>query len=412
MTAGNPVRSVTVVGGGVAGFATARELRASGFEGTLRIVDPEGLPYDRPPLSKAYLTGQVTAEGIQLAPASWYAENAVDVITDSATKLSPGTGGVVLARGGELASDAVVLATGGVARRLAIPGADCPAVRVLRSRADAEALREDLQPGARLVIVGAGLIGAEVASSACVRGVSVTLVDPVPLPLAPAVGPELAEILHAMHGQHGVRAVHGRPTRIKTAGTAVTVEVERAGSAYLALDADVVLTAIGIDVDTSLAEAVGLAVTGAVEVGPDGRTGNFGVYAAGDGARIRFSDGRLPRRSEHWEAAMLDGAAAARSILGLPLPDRPPAWFWSDRYGVHVEATGSMSLPGSTVLREVDGTPRLAFRLGADGRLVGCAAIDGGKALRAARRLIARGAVVGAEELRDPAVDLKKLGRS
>ncbi|AYN37274.1 3-phenylpropionate/trans-cinnamate dioxygenase ferredoxin reductase component [Streptomyces albus] len=405
------MRSVTVVGGGLAGFTTARELRAGGYDGALRIVDPQGTPYDRPPLSKAVLLGRSSGEDIRLAPPGWYEENAVEVLTDRVAKLSPSSGGVLLASGGELSSDAVVLATGGAARPLTIPGGDHPAVRVLRELADAEELRARLEPGSRLVVIGAGLIGAEVASSATQLGASVTLVDPVPVPLVPAVGPELAEVLHAMHAQRGVRVVQGRPSRITAYGPAVLVEVPQDGAAPLSLPADVVLSATGITVDTSLAEAAGLAVREAVITGLDGRTSNPAVYAAGDSARRRGADGSLLRRSEHWESALLDGTAVARSLLGLPAQERQPGWFWSDRYGVHAEAAGAMSAPGSTVLRAVDGAPRLAFRLSPEGRLLGCAGIDSSKAVRAARRLIARGARVRAEDLRDPAVDLKKLGR-
>ncbi|HJQ47042.1 MAG TPA: FAD-dependent oxidoreductase [Amycolatopsis sp.] len=404
MTAGDPLRSVTIAGGGVAGFSVARELRANGFDGTLRIVDPEGLPYDRPPLSKGYLAGETTAKALLLAPDGWYDDNAVEIVTDSVAKLSPGTGGVLLTRGGEIASDAVVLATGGVARRLPVPGADSPAVHALRNRADADALRAALRPGAQLVVIGAGLIGAEVASTASAHGVAVTLVDPVPVPLVPALGPELAEFLHDQHAQHGVRVVRGSPLRIT--GTAVTVA---SISEPLTLQADVVLTAVGLAVDTTL--AAGLDVDDGVLTDTVGRTSNPAVYAAGDLARTRLPDGTLTRRSEHWEAATLDGTAVARAIVGVAPQDRPPAWFWSDRYGLHVEAVGAMAGPGTTILREAGPRSRLAFRRDHDGRLVGCAAVNGGKSFRAARRLVTRAAVVDVDELRDPAVDLRKAGR-
>lgn len=304
---------------------------------------------------------------------------------------------------------ASVLATGGSARRLPVPGGDLPAVRGLRTRAEAEPLRSELRPGSRLVIVGAGLIGAEVASTATALGVEVTLVDPVPVPLIPAVGAETAATLHSMHAEHGVRVLQGVPVRITEDDAQLLVDVEQAdGTTRLA--ADVVLAAIGIEVDTWLAESVGLAVTEGIETGPDGRTSNPLIWAAGDGARSRLADGTLLRRSEHWESAMLDGTAVAHSLLALPVPERPPSWFWSDRYGVHLEAVGSMTAPGSTVLRE-DGAQRVAFRIDKESRLVGCAAIDGGKALRVARRLIGRRAQVSPDELRDASVDLRKVGR-
>ncbi|HVV07994.1 NAD(P)/FAD-dependent oxidoreductase [Amycolatopsis sp.] len=393
----HPLRSVTVVGGGLAGFTVARQLRANGFDGALRIVDPQGLPYDRPPLSKAYLTGAATLE---LAPAAWYDDNAIAVITGHVTKLSPGTGGVLLGEGREITSDAVVLATGGSPRAL-------PNTRVLRSRADADALREALRAGGELLIIGAGLIGAEVASSASTVGVPVTIVDPAAVPLVPAVGPELAGYLHAQHAKHGVRVIRGKPARIG-GGTA---DIERHDGTSVRLDAGTVLAAIGLGVDTGLAESAGLPVHDGIEVDPACRTSNPAIYAVGDIARTRLPDGTLLPRGEHWESAMLDGTAAARSLLGLPAVARPPAWFWSDRYGQHVEAAGSMCTPGTTVLRETGPGSRVAFRVDTAGKLVGCAAVDNGRTLRAARRLIAREAVVGVEELRDPAVDLRKLGR-
>jgi NADPH-dependent 2,4-dienoyl-CoA reductase/sulfur reductase-like enzyme len=402
-------RAVTVVGGGLAGFTVARELRSRGFDGTLRIVDPQGPPYDRPPLSKAYLSGAAEGASLQLAPPGWYAENGVEIVADSAAKIAADRGSVVLAGGAELEGDAVVLAIGGRARRLPVPGGDLPGVLSLRDRPDADALRESLRPGVRVVIVGAGLIGAEVASTAAAAGARVTLVDPVPVPLVAAVGEELAEVLHGMHAAHGVEVVEGLPTRITADGASLLVEVERADGPTR-VPADVVLAAVGIEVDTALADSAGLAADAGIEIDAAGRTSHPAVWAAGDGVRVRAADGTLRRRSEHWEAALLSGTAVACSILGEDVPGRPPAWFWSDRYGVHVEAVGSMAVPGSTVLRESAGQ-RVAFRVDGAGALVGCAAIDAGKVLRAAKRLIVRGARVGLDELADPTVDLKRIGK-
>lgn len=410
MSTAAPVRSVAVVGGGLAGFTVARELRSRGFDGILRIIDPQGLPYDRPPLSKAYLAGETDENALRLAPADWFVENAVEVVEDAAVKLLPDQASVVLAGGSEVEGEAMVLATGGQARRLPIPGGDLRGVMSLRSRADADALRASVRPGTRLVIVGAGLIGAEVASTAAKVGAQVTLIDPVPVPLVPAVGEELAEALQGMHAAHGVDVLVGSPSRVSADGDTLLVDVEqRDGPARVA--ADVVLAAIGIEADTALAVSAGLETDFGVAVDASGRTSCPTVWAAGDGVRLRGADGALGKRSEHWEAALLSGTAVACSILGQELPERPPAWFWSDRYGVHVEAVGDMAAPGSTVLRECGAGKRVAFRVDSDGMLIGCAAIDGGKVLRAAKRLMVRGARVGLDELADPAVDLRKIGR-
>ena len=406
-----PIRTVTIAGGGLAGLTVARELRSRGFDGTVRIIDPEGLPYDRPPLSKAYLAGTTDRAALHLAPPDWFTDNDIRIVEDSVTKLDLGQGSVLLASGSELISDAVVLATGGRARRLAVPGGDLPGVLKLRTHADADHLRDKLFPGCRLVVVGAGLIAAEVASTATNLGAHITLIDPVPVPLIPAVGEELARRLHEMHAEHGVQIVTGKPTRIAAEGGTLLVDV---GSPHGAdrLAADLVLVAIGIEPDTVLADTAGLRTDTGIEVTATGATSNPAVWAAGDGIRIRTAEGGLLPRSEHWEAAILSGTATACGLLGAQAPQRPPAWFWSDRYGVHVEAVGSMTAPGSTVLRDTGNGRLTAFRVDTHGVLVGCATIDGGKVLRAAKRLIMRQARVGLDHLADPAVDLRKVDRT
>ncbi|WP_228001416.1 NAD(P)/FAD-dependent oxidoreductase [Nocardia australiensis] len=410
MSSADSIRTVTVVGGGLAGFTVARELRSRGFDGVLRIVDPQGIPYDRPPLSKAYLDGQANADALHLAPVDWFAENAVEIVDDSAVKLFASRRSVMLASGGELASDALVLSTGGQARRLAIPGGDLPGVVTLRTREDADLIRTALRPGCALVIVGAGLIGAEVAATATKAGARVTLIDPIPVPLVPAVGEELAEALHSMHAANGVDIIVGTPTRVVSDGQSLLVDIERQGG-FSRVAADMVLVAIGIEVDTALADSAELVVDTGIEVNASGETSNPAIWAAGDGIRVRDADGTLRRRSEHWEAAIISGTAAACGIVGEHPAERPPAWFWSDRYGVHVEAVGSMNIPGFTVVREYEGAVRVAFRVDTKGVLVGCAAIDEGRVLRAAKRLIAQGARLEPDYLTDPKVDLRKIGK-
>jgi NADPH-dependent 2,4-dienoyl-CoA reductase/sulfur reductase-like enzyme len=401
------VTSVTIVGGGLAGFTTAKELRARGFGGEVTIVDPAGLPYDRPPLSKEYLLGTRGVEDIQLSKAEWFAENNVELVTGLAVALHPDAGEVLLADGRTLTADAVVLATGGAARRLNIPGGDLGSVLELRTREHADRLRSLLKPGTRLAIIGAGLIGAETASSALVFGAEVTLIDPVDPPLVPAVGRELARRLHDMHEEKGVRTVTGVPTAITVDGAGHHVALDSGET----VDADVVLVGIGIVPETGLAEAAGLETDNGVIVDEHQRTAHPRVYAVGDSSRIRTADGTLLRRAEHWEHALNTGTTAAAALMGQDRPEHGASWFWSDRHGVHVEGVGSMTADGTTVLRELDGTPSIAFRLDPDGYLVGCAAVDGGLAVRAARRIIDRRIRVDAADLADPSVNLKKLAR-
>ena len=404
-------RRILVVGGGVAGFSAASELRARGYNGELTIVSAEGLPYDRPPLSKGYLLGTEDARKIRLAPEKWYAEHEVALVTDRVVGLRAAEGSVELEGGLMLSADRVLLATGSVPRQLSIPGAD--AALTLRTLADADALRDALVGGARVAVVGAGLIGSEVASAAVVLDADATLVDPVAPPLVPAVGEALAQRLHAMHAERGVRTLVSVPLEIEAAHDGVPRLVRLADGS--AVGADVVVVGIGVSPETRLAEAAGLAVDDGILVDSSGTTSNPSVFAAGDASRLRRPDGTLARRSEHWEAAVRSGQAAAAGMLGEEPPHFGAPWFWSDRHGVHVEAVGTLDerqMRGArTVLRAVDGVPQAAFLLADDGHLLGCAAVDLPLMVRAARRIIDRGLMPDPQALADPAVDPRKLTR-
>ena len=400
--------SVAIIGGGLAGFTTAQSLRASGYTGTVTIIDPEGTPYDRPPLSKDYLAGKADAEQLGFVPADWYAENSVEVAPHRVDSIDPDSGIVRCADGSRTQAEAIVLALGGRPRMLPVPGGDLPGLHVLRTRADADALRGELAAGRRVCIIGAGLIGAEVASTAVDVGCEVTLIDPVKIPLTAAVGVELANRLHAMHEEHGVQVVEGMTSSITHGeeGYVVTTEGPTAGE----FPADVVLVAVGIVPNTELASTAGLDVDNGILVDPAQKTTHPRVWAVGDAARIRTADGILLRRHEHWESAMRSGETAAASILGRDLPRHGAAWMWTDRYGHHVEAIGDMTA-GEPVVRTDNGSPSAEFRLDADGTMVGAAAIDPGTTIRAARRIIDRGIVVDQVQLADSSVPLKKLAR-
>lgn len=394
-------RSAAIIGAGPAGFSAAAELRRRGFPGRIQLLDPDGLPYDRPPLSKAYLAG---GSATALAEDSWYQANAVEVVSGTAVQLHPDSGTVILAGGEEIQADAVLLATGGTARTLPVPGAEF--LHALRTRADADALRGRLGAGKRLAIIGAGLIGAEVAATAAAAGTAVVLIDPVPVPLVPAMGPEAAAYLHSLHARNGVETLTALPVDVVPDGAGLAVLLED-GSAVAA---DTVLAAVGMVPDTALAEAAGLEVDDGIVVDSAGRTSHPRAYAAGDAVRLR-SGGHLERRAEHWDAAVRSGQAAAAGILGQEPPEAAVPWFWTDRYGIHAEAVGSMTRSGSSVERGLPGPGYMVFRVSEDGTLAGAAGIDAGNSMRAARRLIALGKPVDAAALADPKVDLRRLLR-
>lgn len=398
-------QSVIVVGGGVGGFAAVQALRNRGYAGRLTLVNPEGIPYDRPPLSKGYLAGTQDAEAIALAADPWFADHSVDLVVDRAVSLDPAARTITLAGGGERSADAVVLATGGRPRRLSVPGGDDPGLLTLRWRADADRLRSRIAPGRRLAIVGAGLIGSEVAATARGAGADVTLIDPVAVSLVPALGAELAGVLQAMHAEHGVAVVTGVTVGFTRGPSGWLVEIEGAEP----VEADDVLLAVGMLPEVALASAAGLAVDDGILVDAAGRTSAEGVWALGDASRL-VVNGVPQRRFEHWDSATGSARRTAASVLGEDVPAVRAPYFWTDRYGISAEAAGSMAA-GRPVRRARDGRLVADFRLADDGRLLGAAALDGGSVITACRRIIDREVVVEPDALADPTVDLRPLSR-
>lgn len=397
---------IAVVGAGLAAVSLCDTLRGQGYDGRLVLYSAErGLPYDRPPLSKDVLLGKARREDVLLRPEQWYADQGVELRDGVPVRaVRPHDGVVELADGGSATADRIVLATGGTPRALPVPGGDDPAVHMLRTWKDAERLREQLLPGARVAVIGAGLIGAETAAVANALGCRVTLIDPLPVPLAAVVGEEIAGALHRRHSTEGIGLRSAGVERIERRPGRREVLVHLSGQGG-AVAADTVVAGIGIRPATELAEAAGLRVDNGIVVRPGQRTSHPNVLAIGDVAR---QDGHRVRH-EHWEAAQRDGEAAALAVLGRELPEPTATWFWSDRHGSRLEAVGTMADAERTVLRGTPGHGAFtAFGLRGD-RLVAAAAVDRARDVKAARRLIDRGIAVAPARLADESTDLRKL---
>lgn len=398
---------VVIIGGGLAGYSAADALRSLGHAGPITLIDPEPAVYDRPPLSKDLFADDFSLEKLTLASDTALHEKRIDARLGShAVAVDPVALRVTLADGGTLEADTILLATGGRARTLSIPGGDSSRVHVLRTFEDATRVRHAVAEGARVTIIGAGLIGAELASAARLTGASVTVVDPVAVPLSPAVGELMAAYLHGMHAANGVDTVLGITSSFEDAGDHVVVVLDDERT----IPSDLVVVGIGIVPNTALADDAGIDVDNGVLVDHLHRTSAPGIYAAGDVSRRRDEDGTLHRRAEHWEAAQLDGQRAARGMLGIEPPESGAEWFWSDRHGVHMEATGRLSGDGEIISRTA-GTHPSVFLLH-DGVLVGAAAIDDTMTIRAARRLIDQRIPVDARDLADPSIALRGLLRA
>jgi 3-phenylpropionate/trans-cinnamate dioxygenase ferredoxin reductase subunit len=320
-----------IVGGGLAGAKAAGTLREEGFDGAIVLVAHESeLPYERPPLSKDYLSGDAQFSSALVHEPDWYDANVDLRLGTRAVGLDLDEHQLTLSDGDTVAYDALLLATGAVPRRPSIDGAD--RVRTLRTKADADALRVSFDPGASVVIIGGGWIGLEVAATARGKGADVVVVEAGAAPLASVLGVRVGQIFADVHREHGVRVLtNAAVDRIDAEG--VVVDGEH-------LPADVVIAGTGVDPDVELAAAAGLTVDDGIVVDSALRTSDPDVYAAGDVASCHYARYGRHVRVEHWANALNQGPAAARSMLGQDVTyDRLP-YFFTDQYDLGMEYAG------------------------------------------------------------------------
>jgi 3-phenylpropionate/trans-cinnamate dioxygenase ferredoxin reductase subunit len=396
-----------IVGAGMAGGKAAETLREEGFDGRIVLIgaEPER-PYERPPLSKDYLRGEADRSAVWLQEdPGWYDQHNVELRTSTPVASLDVAGRAVVLDGGERVDyDALLLATGAEPKRLPIPGADLPGVHLLRTVEDSDSLRAVLDAGGRLVVVGAGWIGCEVAASARQRGLEVTVVEPLSLPLERVLGPELGAFYRDVHVDQGVEfRLADSVAAIEGAGRAERVRTNDGAT----LDCDAVVIGVGVAPRTALAEGV-LDVDNGILVDAGLRTSADGVFAAGDVANQDHPlFGRL--RVEHWANALEQGPAAARAMLGQDVTyDRVP-YFFSDQYDVGMEYAG-VSRPDDEVVYRGDPEAGefIAFWQ-REGRVVAGMNVNVWDVNEHIQALVGVEATVEAERLRDPDVALDAL---
>jgi 3-phenylpropionate/trans-cinnamate dioxygenase ferredoxin reductase component len=338
---------LVIVGGGLAAQRCAETLRRGGFESRVRIVCGEAhRPYDRPPLSKEVLTVDGEPESSEFRPATWYAEHEVELIGGTrASGLDLSNRSVALDSGDSLSFQHLVIATGARPRRLpAFEG--YTNVSTLRTVEDSQKLRAVLLARQKIVVIGAGFIGQEVAAAARAAGAEVTLIEIEQLPLIGLVGPVLGGWFADMHRSEGVELIFGQPVAAVSGDT--TVETITLGDGRT-VTCDHVLVAVGVVPDLAWLEASGLPSTG-IPTDLAGRTEVPDVYAAGDAAA--FHDAFLDRAvlSGHWEAASRQGSQVANTILGRDPASPPLSSFWSDQYGTRIQYLGHAQLADTVTI--------------------------------------------------------------
>jgi 3-phenylpropionate/trans-cinnamate dioxygenase ferredoxin reductase subunit len=397
-----------LLGGGLASVTAASTLRTEGFDGRVIIVGDEShVPYSRPPLSKDVLRGEKSPERTWLRPPAWYSSKDVELLLGvRAASVDPAAHVVEFADGARLAYDKLLVATGGVPRTLDIPGADLPGVFFVRKLDDALALREHLTPGAPVVVIGAGFIGAEVAASARTLGCEVTVLEVAKIPLGRALGPEIGQVYADVHRERGVNLRTGvGAERIEGHGRAQRV-VATDGRVH---DASVVVIGVGLVPELDLARRSGIATGNGLIVDEYCRSSAADVFAAGDIANHpnRFLGRRI--RIEHWQNAQHQGAAAAHNMLGQRKPFREVPWVWSDQYEHNLQVVGLPDPTQSMVVRGDAATRNFSAFFMRDGRVTAALAVNRPADIRVARLMIQHGTEVFAGHLADDSADLGQL---
>jgi 3-phenylpropionate/trans-cinnamate dioxygenase ferredoxin reductase subunit len=403
-----PPSTIAIVGASLAGSSAAATLREEGFDGRVVLLGAEPqLPYDRPPLSKAYLRGQMPFEKTALRQPEFYRERAIETrLGTTVVSVDPEKRTLQLEDGERLAFDSVLVATGGRNRRLPLPGLDLPGVYDLRTVADADRIRAAIARGGRAVVVGMGFIGAEVAASLRQCGLAVTAIEPFKTPLYRALGEEIGRVVEGLHRDHGVELVLGEAVAAFEGPGRVECVVTRSGRR---LDCDFAVVGLGLEPVTEPLAGTGVRIDDGIVVDEYCRTNVPGIYAAGDVANHYHPVFGRHLRVEHWQNGVKQGAAAARSMLGRGQPYDEIHWFWSDQYDANIQYAGFPAAWEAIVVRgSLASRKFLAFYL-AGGRVEAAVAINQGRDLRRALPIIKARQPVDPARLQDPDVDLRLL---
>lgn len=399
------MNKIIVIGAGQAGASCVAKLRAEGFEGQITLIGDEPVPpYQRPPLSKAYLLGEMALDRLFLRPEAWYGDHGIDLRLGAPVDAIDADAKTVTLGDDTLPYDALVLATGSTPRRLpANIGGDLGGVHVVRTLADVDAMEPEVTEGRRVLIVGGGYIGLEAAAVARKRGMEVTLIEAAPRILGRVAAPETADYFRELHTRNGVSILEGVGlTCLNGADNRVVGAILSNGEEH---PYDMAIVGIGITPNDGPAVMAGVTLDNGIATDIRGRTSDPSIWAAGDCASLPFRGERI--RLESVQNAIDQAEAVAKNILGADEDYVPKPWFWSDQYDVKLQIAGLNTGFDSVAVRD-GGATRSHWYYAGD-TLLAVDAMNDPRGYMIGKRLIEAGKSPAPDVVADPSSDLKAL---
>lgn len=400
--------SIVIVGANLAGGNAALTLRAEGFDGEIILIGAEPhAPYERPPLSKEYLQGKMVLENFLVKPSSHYAEQNIETrFGKRVTRIDPHERVVEMQDGARIAYDQVLIATGVRNRRLRVAGVELEGIYDLRNINDANQIRAAAKSGTRAVLVGMGFIGSEVAASLRHHGVNVTVIEPFKTPLYRVLGEQVGGVFEELHRAHGVEMIFEEAVSAFEGTTRVQRVVTNMGRQ---IECDFVVMGVGVEPVTDFLGDSGVKLENGIVVDEYCQTNVEDIFAAGDVANhFHPLYGRL-MRVEHWQNAIHQARAAARSMLGKREPYNDVHWFWSDQYDCNVQYAGHHTGWDEVIVRGDLGARNAIIFYMQDSKIAAVVGINRAHDIQRAMALIKAQVQPNADQLRDESIDLRAL---